>query len=444
MEENAALIAEHLESAGDLSDAFGWHMRAGIWLTNRDIASARLSWERAREIADRLPADDPNRLSMKIAPRTLLCMSVFRAGGTMEDAGFDELRDLTGEAGDKVSLAMGMTGQVGALIVHARVHEASRLSSEYVGLVDSIGDPTLTVALLWAATAAKFACVGDLAESLRLAQRTIDLADNDPGKGNLIVGSPLGAAMTIKGLVRACLGENGWREDVDTGVEIARATDTTTWAIMMVFKYGWLVTDVLPADKATLDETADLLTIADRSGDDFSVWSAKYSRGLALVHQEGPERDEGFAMLRMARDAALQERFSMIAVEVFDIEIAREKLRTGDIEGAIDLSRSTVEAEITNGEATFLPAAVAVLVEALLRRGADADLQEAEAAVASLATVANSGYQLYDLFLHRLRALLARACGDEARFRGFVDSYREMAEALDIKRHIAIANEMCD
>lgn len=134
----------------------------------------------------------------------------------------------------------------------------------------------------------------------------------------------------------------------------------------------------------------------------------------------------------------------MIAVEVFDIEIAREKLRTGDIEGAIDLSRSTVEAEITNGEATFLPAAVAVLVEALLRRGADADLQEAEAAVESLATVANSGYRLYDLFLRRLRALLARARGDEAGFRGLADSYREMAEALDIKRHIAIANEMCD
>jgi adenylate cyclase len=99
---------------------------------------------------------------------------------------------------------------------------------------------------------------------------------------------------------------------------------------------------------------------------------------------------------------------------------------------------------LITAEQTFLPAAVAVLAESLLRRGADADLQKAEAAVESLAAVANSGYRLYDLFLRRLRALLARARGDEARFRGFVDSYREMAEALDIKRHIAIANEMCD
>ena len=29
VEENAALIAEHLEAAGDLHAAYGWHMRAG-------------------------------------------------------------------------------------------------------------------------------------------------------------------------------------------------------------------------------------------------------------------------------------------------------------------------------------------------------------------------------------------------------------------------------
>jgi adenylate cyclase len=338
---------------------------------------------------------------------------------------------------------MAMTGQVGALIVHARVHEASQLSSEYVALVDSIDDPTLTVALLWAAIAAKF-IVGDLAESMRLAQRTIELADNDPSKGNLIVGSPLGAAMAFKGLVRTCLAEPGWLEDVGKGVEIARATDTTTWAIMMVFKYGWLVTDVLSADEAALEETADLMTIAERSGDDFSVWSAVYSRGLVLVHRDGPERDEGFAMLARARDAALEERFSMIAVQVFYIEFAREKLRTGDIDGAIDLSRIVMEAEISSGEKTFFPAVVAVLAEALLRRGADGDLDEAAAAVEALAFAGRqSGYRLYDLFLNRLRALLARARGDEAGYCDFVAGYRAMAESLDMKRHIAFADEMC-
>ncbi len=41
-EENAALIAEHLEAAGDLHAAYGWHMRAATWATNRDSAAAQL------------------------------------------------------------------------------------------------------------------------------------------------------------------------------------------------------------------------------------------------------------------------------------------------------------------------------------------------------------------------------------------------------------------
>src|SRR5262249_53542993 len=49
-DENAALMAEHLEAAGDLHAAYGWHMRAATWATYRDIAAARLSWERARKI----------------------------------------------------------------------------------------------------------------------------------------------------------------------------------------------------------------------------------------------------------------------------------------------------------------------------------------------------------------------------------------------------------
>ncbi len=78
---NAALIAEHLEAAGDLRAAYGWHMRAGAWSTRRDIAAARASWERARRIADALPDTDPDRTAMRIAPRTKLCGSAWRAPG---------------------------------------------------------------------------------------------------------------------------------------------------------------------------------------------------------------------------------------------------------------------------------------------------------------------------------------------------------------------------
>ena len=145
LEENAALIAEHFEAADDLRAAFGWHMRAGAWAQSRDIRAARISWERARTVADRLPTDDPGRASMRIAPRTLLCMNTVRVAGSIADTGFDELRDLCSAAGDTVSLAIGMAGLMTALVFHNRYREAARLASDCSRLLESIADPALTV-----------------------------------------------------------------------------------------------------------------------------------------------------------------------------------------------------------------------------------------------------------------------------------------------------------
>ena len=50
-DENAALIAEHLEAAADLHSAYAWHMRAATWSTNRDIVAAHTSLRRARDVA---------------------------------------------------------------------------------------------------------------------------------------------------------------------------------------------------------------------------------------------------------------------------------------------------------------------------------------------------------------------------------------------------------
>ena len=143
-DKNAALIAEHLQAAGEMRAAYGWHMRAGAWSTHRDIAAARVSWERARRIADALPADEPDRTAMRIAPRTLLWGNGWRVDANISGH-FKELRELCALAGDKASLALGMGGMVLDHMMHARVREASRLASEQMALLDSIGDPALTV-----------------------------------------------------------------------------------------------------------------------------------------------------------------------------------------------------------------------------------------------------------------------------------------------------------
>ena len=209
-EENAALIAEHLEAAGGLHAAYQWHMRAATWATYRDIAAARQSWERARAIADAVPAEDPNRTAMRIAPRTMLCGIAWRVQVDVAGDRFDELRELCSAAGDKASLAIGMAGLVIDHAFRGRLREASLLASEASALIESIGDATLTVGLSFPAIYAKIES-GNYSDVLQWSERVIDLADGDPFKGNFIFGSPLALAFTTRAMARYCLGRSEWR-----------------------------------------------------------------------------------------------------------------------------------------------------------------------------------------------------------------------------------------
>ena len=92
---------------------------------------------------------------MRIAPRTMLCANAWRVHEHVAGDRFDELRQLCTAAGDKASLAIGMAGLVMDHVFQGRMREASQLASEAMALIDSIGDPTLTVGLSFAPIYAK-------------------------------------------------------------------------------------------------------------------------------------------------------------------------------------------------------------------------------------------------------------------------------------------------
>ena len=116
-------------------------------MANRDIAAARQSWERARTIADALPAENPNQVALRIASRTMLCGTAYRGHVNVADARFDELRQLCAASGDSVSLAIAMKGLAIDHAYQDRLRAASQRASEAWALAESLGDPTLTVAL---------------------------------------------------------------------------------------------------------------------------------------------------------------------------------------------------------------------------------------------------------------------------------------------------------
>lgn len=238
VEESAALIAEHLEAAGELHAAYGWRMRAAAWSADRDTDAARASWERARRIADALPPDDPGQLSMRIAPTTMLCVTDWQARAAEKSQGrFAELRELCSAAGDKVSLAIGMTGQATELLYTGR-SQSSWLASEQMALLETIGDPTLTIGLSVPAFAIWFSA-GEVGELLRWTQTVIDLAAGDPTKGaGFGIGSPLAAALAWRGVARWWLGRPGWPQDLRDALAIARNSNPATLTVVVAWTYG--------------------------------------------------------------------------------------------------------------------------------------------------------------------------------------------------------------
>jgi class 3 adenylate cyclase len=445
VDENAALVAEHLEAAGDGHAAYGWHMRAATWATNRDIAAAWLSWERAQKIADALPAEDPNRAAMRIAPRTILCGIAWRVHAHVAGTRFDELRELCAAAGDKASLAIAMAGLLMDHAFQDRIREASQLASEAMALVESLGDPISTVGLSFPVIYAK----GESAEwgdALRWSQRVIDLADGDPAKGNFIFGSPLALALTTRSMARWCLGRSGWRDDQQHGLVMARSADPLSYAVVVTYAYcGGIGFGVLVADDRAVREIEDALRIAERSSDDIALNIARMTLGVALVHRHtAAERDRGQQLLDEVSEVILRRGHNLSELPIVNAYVARERARRGDRDDGIPLMRAAADHLFREGQLLVwgIPA-TGVLVEALLDRGADGDVAEAEAAIDRLAAApADDGLVIRDIWLLRLHALVARAHGDAEVYNQLGDRYRDMARTLGFEGHIAWAEAM--
>ena len=439
------LIAEHLEAAGDPRAAYAWHMRAGAWSNNRDIRAARISWDRACRVADALPSTDPERTATRIRPRMALCTSTWRAGLGVADTGFDELRGLCYSVGDDVSLAIAMYGQVAALSFEHRHREASVLASEQIRLLEESPDALRGVVVINGAVLAK-ALAGEVVEAYRLAQWSIDLVGSDPVKGRTaIFGSPLAVSLFHRGLAGCSLGRQNWHNDMRSGIAMLRSVDVHGVVLLSLVSSAYAVgilTEALLADDDAVRETTEATRIAEERGDDVALEFAHIAHGLVLSRRPtAAERALALELLRKARDH-LGGR-NLVTATMADIRIAELTAQAGEVQGAIESARCIVDQLVENGEMLLRATATAALVETLLRRGSDADMQEAAAAIERLAAVpTDPGFVLNDIWLLRLRALLARAHGDEAAYRDYRDRYRAMATSLGFEGHMKWAEAM--
>ena len=121
-------------STGTCAPEDGRHRDCGGWV----------SWDRARQVADALPESDLAHTAIRIAARTVLCATGWRVHAEDSHLRFEELRELCALAGDKTSLAIGIAGPIQVHYERGEIQQASRLASEQLALLESIGDPSLT------------------------------------------------------------------------------------------------------------------------------------------------------------------------------------------------------------------------------------------------------------------------------------------------------------
>jgi class 3 adenylate cyclase len=446
-DENAALIAEHLETAADLHAAYGWHMRAGAWSTNRDLAAAVVSWERACELADALPADDPDQLSMRIAPRKMLCATVLQTREIQKTRSrFTELRELCAATGDRVSLAIGMSGPGTELCYAGRHREAARLASEQMALLGSIEDPTPMMGLAPVAFV-NWGSVGEFGKILRWSQIIVDLAGGDPTKGaGFGVGSPLAIALAYRGTARWWLGRPGWRQDLRESVAMAERSNPETLAGAIAWAYGFAIQyGVLRADDSVVRRCEDALRTAQRASTDRAVGLTRYALAVGLLNRDTvADRQRGLELMTQTRELWLRKR-AFFLIPVDDLWAARETARCGDRDAAIPVMHRAVD-ELHKNENFFYGVwGSGILVQTLLERGAEGDLDDAQEAIERLTVQwVDDGSAMRELMLLRLHTLLAWARGDGVAYPDLLSRYQAMAKSLGFEAHISWAEAMSE
>ena len=240
----------------------------------RDIGAALVSWDRAARVADVLPADDPDRLAMRIAPRTLSCANGWRIHIPIAGKRFEELQDLCAAAGDKASVAIAtMAGLLGERLIDGsagrslpageRIHDAHRVDRR--SRVDGRACH-LTHGGRQNSRPARWPRCGDGRD------RVIDLAEGDRSHRrlrSLRISLGVGIRDALHGPL-VCWATAGWREDFNRARRDGPRcrSDVTGSGRHLHLRLMRSPCGVIAADDAALRDIDEALQSAERAADD--------------------------------------------------------------------------------------------------------------------------------------------------------------------------------
>ena len=297
-DQNSALIAEHLEAAGELPRIRVAHAGGRHGRSSRDIAAAQhqlgacasRSPMRFRRCAQ--PSGEAHRAAHadmrqhvpKVPPGHLRPVR-----GTARPVHRGRRQGVVGD---------GYGRHDGRACAAQRCLEASRLASEYMALVESIGRPMLTRRSVVRGNRCQAPNRRDRGRLAVGANRHRPRRRRIRSKAAFIFGSPLATALAWRGVARFQQGVPGWRDDFDEAMAIAEQSDAcrsrrSSLTSTRAYREGYSL-----ADEPSLREIESVLQAAP--SDPATTWQwcmLRLTFGIALIHN-GEDRRRGYDILR--------------------------------------------------------------------------------------------------------------------------------------------------
>ncbi|MGI9084169.1 MAG: adenylate/guanylate cyclase domain-containing protein [Aeromicrobium sp.] len=377
VDENAGLIAQHFERAGDAMQAAQWHLRAIGWAGLRDpMASIR----HALQIVDLdagLPGD-PDGDAMRLTARLYVATMGWRVGAdtTTIRRAYDEGVVIATRIGNDTFLTLLHAAFAACPVTcEGRLAEGLEIAMEAVRLADAGGDPGLR-ALTKTFPAYCLWQQGRAAEMIAMCEEILDLTVDDPQIPFAeLVASPRAWAFIARSVGLVSLGRSEEaHESIEHGLALAETDEETLgWAHMFAAMFH-ILDEAIELDEL-FEHVRIAWEIAERLGDAFSRTWARFWIAYATLQRGETEAaidafTRGLTAIRESGSGRESESW-------FRNGLAMATVASGRIDEGIDTARQALTVAESQGVAAGMVLSRVLLAEWLLDRGGATDVDEA-------------------------------------------------------------------
>jgi adenylate cyclase len=420
LDEQAAVIAHHLEQAGAELEAARWHRRAAEWIGHSDVGQAIRHWQRVLALTAELPENE-ERTGLRLGA----CTSVLNQGGWRLGLSGEEMEALFVEgrapaerAGDNDARLPRIHAYALRVGIAGDVRRFDALAREAHALVNESTSPAVHGSTLVGRSYSSF-LLGRIDEALRLAAQTPDVLAGDLQLGLDLAGvSLLAWSWHVRAEFfahRGCLDDA--RACLREAVKLARAGDVGEALVWMRKDPALIGSMAGERDERALEELRrgafEGLELAEQIGSSFS--RVLLHLGVGKAQALHGNWDDAVRACETALQISNEHQTGLERESQILCRLAEAHLGAGDLRAAQAAAEGGIRRARERGQLYFEALNHLARARVLRRaRGADARDEIERSLDRALALVEETGGRSIEPQLLEERARLANLLGDGA------------------------------